>query len=148
MKLDIALIVNCYERTWRGAVSPGRFEEIQIQNGRIFSERVLLVNNVNDPQLVAQAARSTLARGEIQRLLFVSDYIQQGLRVYGLNENILRSHPYFLDWGLVLPLATGCEWIVFWDPEVNLENAHDWISPSVTYMQEHPNVLCASPACE
>jgi hypothetical protein len=146
MNADIALIVNCYERTWVHALTPGFFDNIEALNRVSFSEKVLVINNVKDRSVVAQAARLAIERRELHRFVFVSDYIAPALRIARLSPRILRRHPYFLNWGLVLPLATGCEWLLVWDAEVQLEEAHDWLSPSISFMEANRNVFSANPA--
>lgn len=146
MSADVALVVNCYERTWRQVLAPGYFRDIESQNRFAFSERVLLINNVRDQDAVIAAARDAVARHDIHRFLLVADYIGPALKAARLSPRALGQHSYFLDWGLVLPFATGCEWLLGWDAEVSLEHPHDWISPALNYMNAHPEVFSASPS--
>lgn len=141
--LDVAIVVNCYERTYRDVLSTGFFEQLTAQNRVAFRERVALVNNVDDRADAAARGSALLERGEITTLEFVDNHRDAALRAARLPRRALGTRPYFLDYGLVMPHVTRATWLLGWDAEVALERHENWLDPAIALMESDPRVFSA-----
>jgi hypothetical protein len=141
----VDLCVNCYERTYREVLAPGFFPRLVADQARTFERRTAIINNVADrPDAEARAGRLREA-GELDAWFFVEDHIENALRVTGLTTGELGRAPYFLDWGLVLVTVPGPDWLLHCDPEVRLEEPHDWVTPSIELMSRDGRIMVANP---
>lgn len=142
----VDLVVNCYERTYRDVLAPGRFPEVERQNDRRFERRVALVNNVADRADAERRGRALIEAGEIDELRFVEDHLDAGLAAAALTHADLGEIAYFTDWALAAVVLPGADWMVHWDPELRMERSADWVTPSVELMERDRRVLAANPA--
>jgi hypothetical protein len=142
--VDVDLIVNCYERTYRRVLTPGFFDSVAQQNG-LTARRHLLVNNVVTRPDAEGRAKELLASREIDSYAFVSDVIDRARRRVGVPPRALRHRPYFLDYGLAMGVTGSARWIVGWDAEVQLDMPDDWVTPSIALMERRPEIFSASP---
>lgn len=140
------LVVNSYERTYRDVLAPGRFRRICDDNRYPFARRIALVNNVDDREDVRRRAQLLIAAGELDALEFVSDHVEAGLTAAGLTRADLGEIPYFTDWALAAIALPGPDWMVHWDPELQMREPCDWIGPSIELMESDPRVIVANPS--
>ncbi|HEX4188691.1 MAG TPA: hypothetical protein VHY83_12415 [Solirubrobacteraceae bacterium] len=142
---DVDLCVNCYERTYRSVLAPGFFPALVADHGRRFARRTAIVNNVEDRDDAKRLAQRLKDAGELDAWFFVEDHIGRALAVTGVRAADIARAPYFTDWGLVLGTIPGPDWVVHCDSEVRMQEAHDWITPSIELMQRDPRVMAANP---
>lgn len=141
--VDVALVVNCYERTYRTVLAAGFFEALEDQNLVSFRERVALVNNVDDRADAVARGYALLERGAITALEFVDTHRDAALRDARLPRRALGTRPYFLDYGLVMPHVTSATWLLGWDAEVVLERPENWLEPAIDLMERDSRVFSA-----
>src|SRR4051812_8816999 len=98
---DVALVVNCFERTYRDVLAPGTFARVGSEACFAFARRTALVNNVDDRADAERRGHELLAAGEIDELVFVEDRLDEALGRTGLTRAELGRVPYFTDWALV-----------------------------------------------
>jgi hypothetical protein len=143
--VDVDIVINMYERTYRTVLSPGYFHGVQAQNAVTFRGMYAVINNVNDPADAHKRAEHLVQLGELSGYAFVSDRIADAKQTTGVTSRMLRQHPYFLDFGIVMAVTGQAPWILGWDAEVVLERAADWISPAIELMMARRDVFSASP---
>lgn len=142
--MSVGLVVNSYERTYRDVLSPGFFPGIEESNQHMLSEKVALINNVDDRLDAKRRAEALVSRGEITSYAFVSDHLDAALRATHLPRRSLRWRPYLIDYGLVMPHVVSTDWLLGWDAETRLSQPADWITPSIELMLRDPRVFHAS----
>ena len=141
---SVGLVVNTYERTYRDVLTPGFFANIAESNRHAFDESVALINNVDDPADAQARAEAMLEAGEITAFYFVQDLLPAALRHARLGPRVLRTRPYLLDYGLVMPDAITTEWLLGWDAEARLDRPVNWIRPSIDLMTSDSRIFHAS----
>lgn len=146
--MPVDLVVNCFERTYREVLAPGRVSAIEADNRVRFERRTVLVNNVDSRQDAADMAESRVRAGEIDRWAFVEDVLGTALIRTGLSRSDLGPVPYFTDWALVAVTVEGPDYVLLWDADVRLREPSDWITPSLELMNRDPRVLIANPNWE
>jgi hypothetical protein len=146
MNQSVDLIVSMYERTYRKALVPGFFPAIEAQNLRPFANKIAVINNVEAPEDAARLAKQLVAMGEIDRFVFVSDYIDQALDKTCLTHADLGNVANYTNWALVGVCIAQSSWFVIWDSEISLAEPINWIDPSIEFLTENNRVLVASPS--
>lgn len=144
----VDLVVNVFERTYRGVLEPGAFAAIAAAQRWRFTRRVVLVNNVADPADARARAQRLLDNGEIDELHFVADHLDRALEIAGLRCEELEPLLHYSDAPLVAATLPGSPWLLYWDPEARLTQSADWIAPALELMSSDARVLVANPSWE
>ncbi len=145
-KDSIDLLVNTYERTYRDVLAPRVFPGIEEQNQICFSQRTVVINNVLSVEDARARAERLIGGGEIDRFVFVSEFLDTALRITGMSRDDLGRFPHFVDWGLVTVSCARSPWLLHWDAEVTLEKPVNWIGPAIERMKSDESVLVANPS--
>lgn len=141
----VDLVINCYERTYREVLDPDYVARHVDQHEFEFALVTILVNNVDDVADAAdRAARLAEARPGL-RVEFVADHLAEAMRRTRYPARGMRRLPHFSDCVLVAVTMEGPPWVVYWDAECWLERPADWISPTLAYLEAHPDLLIGSP---
>lgn len=145
---DVDLVVNCFERTYRAVLGGESLSEIAAENRFAFASRTALINNVEDRADAERLAQAAVARGAIDRFVFVADRLDEALSRTGIAPADLGPVPYFTDWALVAVTLEGPDWMLHWDADARLEQPADWITPAIELMERDPRILVANPNWE
>ena len=144
--LDVDLVVNVFERSYRSVLRDGFFPSIEAQNLRSFSRKVALINNVKDVADAVAKAESIRSRGDIDEYHLVSRCLDDALTATGLRRRELGRLVHYSDCALVAITIPGSDWLVYWDAEVRLERPTDWVGPAIGLLERDGRVLVANPA--
>lgn len=143
--MDVDLVINSFERTYRNILAPGFFSRIAAQNRFRFARRIALINNVEDLPDAERRAVALVRSREIDdyhRVDLRADHAlaTTGLTRRDLGAGLLHSLP-----SLVAVTLPGSPWLVHWDAEVTLTSPGDWITPAIDLMERDERVLVANP---
>jgi hypothetical protein len=141
----VDLVVNVYERTFRDVLTPSWWDRVQDQNQREFAGRWVMVNNTENPRDVGRRADGLVASGHLTGWVFVEDLLDAALTTAALPRRALGSRPYFLDYGLVMPLVGVAPFVLGWDAETYLTKPAEWVSEAVDLMRGSDRVFSAAP---
>ena len=144
----VELLVNTFERTYRQVLAPGFFPGIAQQNQFEFARRVALIGNVDDRDGAAALAQQRIDDGEIDEVFWVDEQLPSALVRTGLTQRDLGDVPFFTDWALVAVTLPGCDWLLHWDADIELESPADWITPTLALMEEDRRLLVGNPNWE
>lgn len=142
---EVDLVINCFERSYRKVLSPGFFPGVVARTGFDFARRTVLINNVDRPEEVLELARTLQELGDVDEVVVVADHAATALDQVGLTATDLGRIPHYTDCAIVAVTLPHSPWLVYWDADVTLPAAHDWISPSLELMVRDPRILAASP---
>lgn len=142
--MSVGLVVNSYERTYRDVLTPGFFPAIAESNCRQTDEAVALINNVVDRDDARDRAEELLRAGEITSYAFVSDHIDNAMQCARLPRRALRTRPFLLDYGLVMPHVVSTDWLLGWDAETRLVEPTNWIDPALALLEDDRRIFHAS----
>jgi hypothetical protein len=143
--VEVDLVVNCFERTYRDVLAAGFFERVVAQNRFRFARRVVLMNNVDDVRAATRLAQARLDAGEIDELHRVADRLPEALRRTGLELRDLGAGAPHSVPSLVAVTLDGAPWVVHWDAEIRLLEPHDWVSDGLAAMSRDERILVAAP---
>ena len=143
---EVDFIINTYEATYGSVLSSGYIRRITTDNLFRFRKVVVIINNVADRPTVTSRAKALVDAGEIDSYVFVSDHIEDALRMAGLHKQDLGSIPYYSDWAFVSLFLPGvAPWICHWDADARLREPCDWISPALDLMSNDDKIAVANP---
>jgi hypothetical protein len=143
--VEVDLVVNCFERTYRDVLGPGFFERVAAQNRFRFARRVVLINNVDDPAQADRLAQARVEAGEVDAVSRVADRLPEALRRTGLGLRDLGAGAPHSTPSLVAVTLAGPSWLVYWDAEIRLCEPADWITEALAEMTRDPRILVAAP---
>ena len=146
MAESVDLVVNVFERTYRTVLTPGWFPGLTASMPYPFAKRVALINNTVDPNHAHDMAQHLISINEIDEMHFVADHLEAALNKTGLSRSDLEPLQHFSDCALVaLNLPHGSPYLLYWDADVTLATACDWVTPSLQ-MLTRADVVVANPA--
>jgi len=141
---QVALVVNAFDRNLEKVLAPGFFRELERQNRRRFTERILLINNVEDPVSARLRAQRLIDDGEVTAVHFVANHIDDVLIALGMSEERFGRVLHFTDYTFVAAFVTTSSYMLYWDADVSLERPVDWVGPSVELLDTDPAVFSAT----
>jgi hypothetical protein len=144
----VDIIVNVFERTYRRALSATVLGNILADNRHAFARRIVLINNVTDPEDATRRAQLLLDEGAIDEFHLVAEHLDRALSVSGLRRSDLEPLLHYSDGPLVAASLPGSPWFLYWDPEARLAEPCDWVAPALELMQSDPRLMIANPSWE
>ena len=143
--MEVDLVVNCFERTYREVLAGGFLEQVVAQNRFRFARRTVLINNVDDITNAKRLADARLQGGEVDEVHLVADCLPEALRRTGLELRDLGAGAPHSVPSLVAVTLPGPPWVLHWDAEIRLREPRDWISDGIAAMSADRRILVAAP---
>lgn len=145
---QVDLVINTFERNYRSTLSPGFFMGVERQNQFSFARKVALLNNIADVAEAESLAQRLVDAGELDAYHRVSERLPEALGLTGLTERSLGRLIHYSDCSLVAVTLQGAPWLLYWDPDIFLEEPIDWITPTVARMDVDPRLMVGNPLWE
>lgn len=143
MEKRVTFATACWERDWKHILlDPDYLEKKQIAyQSHEFSEKLLIINNVENLSEVKKAADRLVARGVITRYVVAEDV----LGFFGLKKGDFNEWQY---WNALAPLnaiyyATG-DYLLYLTGDVYLKRPVKWIDAAVRWMEKDSNKKVAN----
>lgn len=139
----ITFATSCWEKDWKLILlDPDYLRLRQIENHQFpFYERLLIINNVSDPEAVQKAAEAKVNEGVLTRYIVASDVLPF--------FNLERSD--FNDWQYYNALSPFnaihfCEgdYLLYLTGDVCLKEPVSWLPRAVRFMEKRPEVKVAN----
>ena len=106
----------------------------------------MLINNVFDLADARKRADMLLYSDPRYHCVeFVADHLDYALNKTGLSRRYIRRLPHFTDCALVAVTLSGPTWLVYWDADAGLAEAHDWVTPTLAFIKSHPQIAVGNP---
>lgn len=158
---SVAFATSCWERDWKHILLDSEYlERKQIANHCFsFAEKILVINNVKDPDAVLKAARHRVNEGILTRVLIGDEVAPAMLASFGLNRKEFRPGPdagryqnVNSDWvyyNALGPLSAIYEaksdYLLYLTGDVRLDQPLDWIGKAIWLMEQEPRFKVANP---
>jgi hypothetical protein len=142
----VSFFTTCWEKDWRVILlDPDYLRLRQIGNHCFpFSEKILVINNVDDLAAVKKAAQEKVDEGVLTRYVVADEAI---LPAFQLNRAEFPSD--WLYYNAIGPLTAihGCQsdYLLYLTGDVRLDASLDWIRPSLRWMEKDPKIKVANP---
>lgn len=144
----VTFATTVWEKDWRFVLQTSDYLSIkQIANHQFFfSEKLLIINNVEDLSSVKKVACRLIDEGILSRFVVVDEIVEEMLLFFGLKREDFRSdHGKVSDWvyyNALGPLAAlySCqsEYLLYHTGDVRLDRAVDWIPKAIDMMEKYP----------
>jgi hypothetical protein len=131
---SVTFETKCYEKDWEILLRSGRLETMIRRNCFEFSERVLYINNVSDPDKVRYYAERLKTRGVISEHVLVDDYADEALAFFGLDRESFKGGYYYSIQELVGIYRCKSEYLLHFSGDSVLDGSCAWIDPALDRM--------------
>ena len=78
---------KCWEQDWEVLLKTDRLEQMIARNRFPFAERVLIINNVDDPAEVARHAQAAVERGVLTAFHIAAGHAEEALRFFEIERD-------------------------------------------------------------
>jgi hypothetical protein len=135
---------KCWQGDWERILTTGWLEEVIERCRDPFERRVLHINNVADPEIVARHARRKVEKGVLTGYHVVADHADAALESAGLTAESLGRGYYFSIAELVAIHLCETEYLLHFAGDCIPEAAVDWIPAALAVFAEQPRVRVAN----
>src|SRR5690606_23082219 len=143
MELSVTFATACWERDWRHILCDSKYlSELQIQNHCFaFSEKLLVINNVDDLSAVKKQADILIAKGVLTRYIVAEDVFD----FFKLNKADFNPWQYY---NALAPLNAiyhcQSDYLLYHTGDVYLKKPVSWIEKAIRYMEKDPRKKVAN----
>ncbi|MGY4539188.1 hypothetical protein ACVW0P_003616 [Mucilaginibacter sp. UYNi724] len=148
---DVSFFTNCYEGDWKRVLLENRLE-LMIQRCNVrFKEKVLIINNVYDRDLVTKHAQQAVENKIIDAYYFSEDYADQILPTFSITRKSFYRGNYDGYWYSMGPLSAvyfcKSKYLLYFTCDCILpENStSNWINSAIDKFNADSTVLIANP---
>jgi hypothetical protein len=144
MQPSVTLETKCWEGDWEFLLRTNRLAALAEANCFPFAERVLMVNNVTDPDKVATYAREAIEAGLISRFIVVKDHVEEALAFFQLtSEGLGRGYVYSVAELVSIYLCTS-EFLLHFSGDSIPERPCDWVSKALAAFESDQRIKVAN----
>jgi len=153
----VAFATCCWEKDWRLILlDPDYLRTQQIENHAFpFAEKILVINNVKDLDVVKKAAQAKVDEGVLTRFFLAEENAQETLSFFKLRradfQPVQDSFSVNADWiyyNALGPLsaiyACQSDYLLYLTGDVRLNRKVDWIGKAVRKMEKNPRIKVAN----
>ncbi len=143
MKPSVTFATSCWEKDWRQILlAPDYMAVKQIGNhSYAFTERLLIINNVDDLEVVKRAAQEKVDLGILTRYAVAGDVLPH----FVLKRSDFNDWQYFNALGPLNAIKEAkSDYLLFVTGDVYLKEPVDWIGKAIKFMEKDPNIKVAN----
>ena len=140
MTPTITLETKCWEHDWRWILEGEHLRLLAERNVYPFSEKILMINNVRKPSVVAKHAERAIRQGWITRYVVVAEHAAEALDFFSISRESLGVGYYYSIAELVGIYLSRTEFHLHYAGDSLPAVASDWVSRSVGLMSRDPRV--------
>ncbi|MCM3750332.1 glycosyltransferase family 2 protein [Paenibacillus pasadenensis] len=145
LKPGVTFETKCYEQDWRELLLTDRLSRAIGLHRYSFAERVLYINNVEQPDTVCRHAQRLVDEGVLTSYVVVDDYSEEALRFFGLKREDFQGGYYYSIAELVSIYLCRTDYLLHYAGDCMLEEPVEWVEPALKRMRLQPSIVCANP---
>ena len=143
---DITFETKCYENDWEYLLKTNYLDKQIKYCNVVFSNKQLIINNVNDKNKVSIWAQKKKDNKIIDNFYFVDDYIDEALKHFNISKDSFGKGYYYSSAELVgLYLSKSKYHLHFSSDSFMIKNKHNWIIEACEILENNPNISVANP---
>jgi len=142
----VDLVINCWEKNYRKVCNGKFIDRVINYNQYKFKNVFILVNNVKNKNSIIKKLDSLTIKKKIDEYFFVKDYIKRANEISGLTKDDYKRVENYINWALCIPIISRSEYVLHWDPDVDMIIEGNWISDSIKQMKNDSNIIAANPS--
>lgn len=143
MKPSVTFATSCWEKDWKHILlKPDYLEKLQIGNHLYpFSEKLLVINNVENLDEVKEAAQKKVDAGVLSRFVVAYDILE----FFDLKRSDFNEWQYYNALGPLMAIyETKGDYLLYLTGDVYLKKPVRWIHWATRFMEKKPNVKVAN----
>lgn len=135
-----------YERDWEFLLNHGILEFMISRCHYTFQKRVLWINNVNNPTLVARYADLMVSNSILDEWHFVDDFAKSAMESFGVNRESLGKGYYYSIAELVGVHQCTTKYLLHFSSDAIMnEPSSNWIDSGIALLEQQKNTLVVNP---
>jgi GT2 family glycosyltransferase/tetratricopeptide (TPR) repeat protein/2-polyprenyl-3-methyl-5-hydroxy-6-metoxy-1,4-benzoquinol methylase len=141
----VTLETKCWEGDWERILKTDHLRVLAAHNGHPFACRMLMINNVSDPEEVCRWAHRAVDDGRLTRFVVVEDRADEALGFFGLTrEELGRGYVYSIA-ELVAIYLCETDYLLHFSGDSFLPVPCEWIPPALAVFEGDERVRVANP---
>lgn len=141
---SVTFETKCYEKDWEILLKTDRLEAMIARNRCDFTDRVLYINNVADPDMVRSHAERLKQRGVITEHVLVDECADQALTFFGLDRDSFQGGYYYSIQELVGIYRCRTDYLLHFSGDSILDGTFEWIDAAIRKMEADQRVKVAT----
>jgi hypothetical protein len=144
-KPSVTFETKCWDGDWEILLKTQYLDNMISRNDFTFEEKVLYINNVNNPDEVIRYAESKIERGILTRAYLVDKHAEEALDFFGVSKSELgRGYVYSIS-ELVGVFLCKTEFLLHFSGDTIMVTRGAWIPSSIEAMSLDPRLKVANP---
>ena len=148
MASDVTFETKCWENDWRLMLQTDHLAEMINNCGYAFAEKILFINNVNNPEKVKKYAEKAVKNGIIDKYVMVEEYADEVLKHFDIEKDDFAGGYYYSISELVSIYLCRTKYLLHFSSDSYIPNEYkavEWIDPAIKLMEETPEFIAANP---
>ena len=137
---SVTFETKCYEKDWEILLKTDRLESMIARNLYDFTDRVLYINNVADPEKVRSYAERLKQRGIITEHVLVDEFADEALAFFGLDRDSFKGGYYYSIQELVGIYRCRTDYLLHFSGDSILDGSFRWIEKGISTMEQNPQI--------
>jgi hypothetical protein len=137
---SVTFATKCWENDWEIILKTRLLENKILRNNYEFAKRVLIINNIRNPDKVKPYADEWLRRGTITDYYFVNKYVQEVLDFFELTKDSLGKGYYYSIGELTGIYNCETDYFLYFNGDVWLAKSTSWIDRTIKEFKRNSKV--------
>ena len=140
MTPTVTLETKCWEGDWRRILEGDRLRLLVERNDYLFSEAILMINNVTTPSVVSQHAERAIRQGWLTKYVLAEGHAAEALDFFSISrESLGIGYPYSIS-ELAGIFLCRADFLLHYAGDCLPAAASDWVSRSVQLMLQDARI--------
>ena len=147
MKSLCTFETKCWENDYELMLKTQHLERMINNCNYTFAKKQLIINNVKDEPKVYNMARALVNCGTIQDVFLASEYAEEALSEYDVQDKFERGYNYSIA-ELVGILKCSTKYLLHFSSDSYIPKKYsssNWIQEAINLMEENSNIVVANP---
>ncbi len=136
---------KCWENDWEILLTTKYLENKFARNCYDFDEKLLFINNVNDPEKVRKYAEKAKSKGVITGYHIVADYADEALKFFDIDKSSFGKGYVYSISELVAIYLCRTDYLLHFSGDTTLARRSSWIERTLELFERNPKIKTATP---
>ncbi|MCK9509121.1 MAG: hypothetical protein M0Q54_11840 [Pigmentiphaga sp.] len=146
LQYEITFETKCYENDWKYLLKTKHLDKMIRNCNFDFTFKHLIINNVQNPSEVRKYANKKVKNGIIDAYYFVDDYIDEALRMFGVDKQSFGKGYYYSSAELVGIYLCKTKYLLHFSSDAFMSSRKShWIEKAIEIMDNDEKIIVANP---
>ena len=140
--MTISFETKVWEKDWELILKTNRLKDLIGACNHEFDKKILLINNVNNPNEVLKEADRLVKNGVITEYINVEEHAKQALEHFGISKESLGVGYYYSIAELVSIFLSKTQYLLHFsgDSMVAKESVENWLEIGIKTLEKNPQI--------